>query len=95
VSRAAGARSSLARTVATATDPRPDARTAAAVARTETTTAVADPGSGIRSHFPNRAAGRIVDARAEKVAFTDEELELGMRSMATPVEDAQGNTRAA
>ncbi|MES4889668.1 IclR family transcriptional regulator C-terminal domain-containing protein [Streptomyces sp. NPDC096012] len=38
---------------------------------------------------------RIVDARTEQVAFTDEELELGMRSMATPVQDAQGNTRAA
>jgi IclR family pca regulon transcriptional regulator len=38
---------------------------------------------------------RILAARAEDVAFTDEELELGMRSMATPVRDAQGATRAA
>ncbi|MET7501308.1 IclR family transcriptional regulator domain-containing protein [Streptomyces microflavus] len=38
---------------------------------------------------------RIVRARTEEVAFTDEELELGMRSMATPVKDAQGATRAA
>jgi IclR family pca regulon transcriptional regulator len=38
---------------------------------------------------------RIVLARTEEVTFTDEELELGMCSMATPVKDAQGNTRAA
>ncbi|MGW3628119.1 IclR family transcriptional regulator domain-containing protein [Streptomyces sp. NPDC000880] len=37
----------------------------------------------------------IEPARTEDVAVTDEELELGMRSTATPVKDAQGNTRAA
>jgi IclR family pca regulon transcriptional regulator len=39
--------------------------------------------------------GRVEDARTEQIAFTDEELELGMRSMAIPVKDAQGRTRAA
>ncbi|TKA11908.1 IclR family transcriptional regulator domain-containing protein [Actinacidiphila oryziradicis] len=38
---------------------------------------------------------RIVEARTQEVAFTDEELELGMRSMATPVKDSRGATRAA
>ncbi|MET8517901.1 IclR family transcriptional regulator domain-containing protein [Streptomyces sp. NPDC005134] len=38
---------------------------------------------------------RVELARTEDVAVTDEELELGMRSMATPVKDAQGTTRAA
>lgn len=37
----------------------------------------------------------IVAARIEEVAFTDEELELGMRSMAMPVKDPRGVTRAA
>jgi IclR family pca regulon transcriptional regulator len=38
---------------------------------------------------------RIVAARSEDMAYTDEELELGMRSMAVPVRDARGRTRAA
>jgi IclR family pca regulon transcriptional regulator len=38
---------------------------------------------------------RVVAARSRGVAVTDEELELGMRSMATPVKDAQGTIRAA
>lgn len=38
---------------------------------------------------------RIEEVRTEAVAFTDEELELGMRSMATPVKDARGHTVAA
>jgi IclR family pca regulon transcriptional regulator len=38
---------------------------------------------------------RVLAARAERVAWTDEELELGMRSMAVPVSDARGRTVAA
>jgi IclR family pca regulon transcriptional regulator len=38
---------------------------------------------------------RVERARIEEVACTDEELELGMRSMAAPVKDSQGRTRAA
>lgn len=38
---------------------------------------------------------RIELARHEGVAFTDEELELGMRSMAVPVTDSAGRIRAA
>jgi IclR family pca regulon transcriptional regulator len=38
---------------------------------------------------------RVDEARVDAVAFTDEELELGMRSMATPVKNAQGRTIAA
>ena len=37
----------------------------------------------------------IGEVRAEDVAFSDEELELGMRSMAVAVRDAQGHTLAA
>lgn len=38
---------------------------------------------------------RIEEERVDAVAFTDEELELGMRSMAVPVKNAQGRTMAA
>lgn len=38
---------------------------------------------------------RVLQARNEGVAFTDEELELGMRTMAVPVLDGQGRTVAA
>jgi IclR family transcriptional regulator, pca regulon regulatory protein len=38
---------------------------------------------------------RIELARAEGVAFTNEELELGVRSMAVPVTDSAGTVRAA
>jgi IclR family pca regulon transcriptional regulator len=38
---------------------------------------------------------RIVTARSTGVAYTDEELELGMRSMAVPVRDGRGRTVAA
>lgn len=38
---------------------------------------------------------RIELAQEEGVAFTDEELELGMRSMAVPVTDSAGRVRAA
>lgn len=38
---------------------------------------------------------RIEEARVAGVAFTDEELELGMRSMAVPVTNAHGRTLAA
>lgn len=38
---------------------------------------------------------RIDEARMDAVAFTDEELELGMRSMAIPVNNVQGRTIAA
>lgn len=38
---------------------------------------------------------RIKQARADGFAFTDEELELGMRSMAVPVRNAQGKVVAA
>lgn len=38
---------------------------------------------------------RIEQARVDGVAFTDEELELGMRSMAVAVRDSRGNLRAA
>ncbi len=38
---------------------------------------------------------RILSARREDVAFTDEELELGLRSMAVPVKDARGRILAA
>jgi IclR family pca regulon transcriptional regulator len=38
---------------------------------------------------------RIEQARVEGVAFTDEEIELGMRTMAVPVHDARGVTHSA
>jgi IclR family pca regulon transcriptional regulator len=38
---------------------------------------------------------RVRQARAEGVAYTDEELELGMRTMAVPVVDTMGQTHAA
>ncbi|TVT23350.1 helix-turn-helix domain-containing protein [Amycolatopsis acidiphila] len=38
---------------------------------------------------------RVEKARAEDVATTDEELELGLRSMAVPVRDSRGRTVAA
>lgn len=38
---------------------------------------------------------RVEQARAERVAITDEELELGLRSMAVPVRDSRGRTVAA
>jgi IclR family pca regulon transcriptional regulator len=38
---------------------------------------------------------RVHRARVEGVAYTDEELALGMRSMAVPVRDGRGRTRAA
>ncbi|GAB3497296.1 IclR family transcriptional regulator C-terminal domain-containing protein [Nocardiopsis coralliicola] len=38
---------------------------------------------------------RIELAREEGAAFTNEELELGVRSMAVPIRDASGRTRAA
>ncbi|WP_307831807.1 IclR family transcriptional regulator domain-containing protein [Prauserella cavernicola] len=38
---------------------------------------------------------RVELARAEGVAFTNEELELGVRSMAVPVADSAGRVRAA
>lgn len=38
---------------------------------------------------------RIATARAEGVAYTDEELEVGMRSMAVPVVDSAGRIHAA
>jgi IclR family pca regulon transcriptional regulator len=34
-------------------------------------------------------------ARQEALAYTDEELELGMRTMAVPVRDPHGRTHAA
>lgn len=37
----------------------------------------------------------IAAARTDDVSFTDEELELGMRSMAVPVRDSRGAVRAA
>jgi IclR family pca regulon transcriptional regulator len=44
---------------------------------------------------PAELRKRVLAARAERVAWTDEELELGMRSMAVPVSDARGRTVAA
>ncbi|WP_422678094.1 IclR family transcriptional regulator domain-containing protein [Blastococcus brunescens] len=38
---------------------------------------------------------RVRRARTEQMAYTDEELELGMRTMAVPVRDSQGRVRAA
>lgn len=38
---------------------------------------------------------RVELARADGYAFTDEELELGMRTMAVPVRDSQSRTQAA
>ena len=38
---------------------------------------------------------RVDAARREGLAFSDEELELGMRAMAAPVRDSQGRVRAA
>ncbi|WP_028935977.1 IclR family transcriptional regulator domain-containing protein [Pseudonocardia spinosispora] len=38
---------------------------------------------------------RVETARDERMAYTDEELELGMRTMAVPVADARGTVRAA
>ncbi|SFK91466.1 IclR family transcriptional regulator domain-containing protein [Geodermatophilus ruber] len=38
---------------------------------------------------------RVRQAREECLAYTDEELELGMRTMAVPVHDSHGRTRAA
>jgi IclR family pca regulon transcriptional regulator len=38
---------------------------------------------------------RVHRARAEHMAYTDEELELGMRTMAVPVHDSHGHVRAA
>lgn len=38
---------------------------------------------------------RVHRARVEGVSYTDEELELGMRTMAVPVVDAAGRTQAA
>ena len=38
---------------------------------------------------------RIEQVRAEGVAYTDEELEMGVRTMAVPVRDVMGNTHAA
>lgn len=38
---------------------------------------------------------RVEQARAERVAITDEELEVGLRSMAVPVQDSRGQTVAA
>lgn len=38
---------------------------------------------------------RVHRARAEQMAYTDEELELGMRTMAVPVYDSHGRVRAA
>lgn len=40
-------------------------------------------------------AERIALVRSTGVSFTDEELELGMRTMAVPVNDSQGRCRAA
>lgn len=44
---------------------------------------------------PSVIMTRVQRARTEGVAFTDEELELGMRSMAVPVRNAQGKVVAA
>lgn len=44
---------------------------------------------------PKVIMSRIDQARIEGFAFTDEELELGMRSMAVPVRNAQGKVVAA
>jgi IclR family pca regulon transcriptional regulator len=38
---------------------------------------------------------RVEQARTEQAAFTDEELEIGLRSMAVPVRDYRGHTVAA
>ncbi|MFC7655487.1 IclR family transcriptional regulator C-terminal domain-containing protein [Pseudonocardia benzenivorans] len=38
---------------------------------------------------------RVHKVRSEGVAYTDEELEYGMRTMAVPVSDATGRTQAA
>lgn len=38
---------------------------------------------------------RVERARTERVAITDEELEVGLRSMAVPVQDSRGHTVAA
>jgi IclR family pca regulon transcriptional regulator len=38
---------------------------------------------------------RVARARTERVAITDEELEVGLRSMAVPVQDSRGRTVAA
>ncbi len=38
---------------------------------------------------------RVVRARVDGFAFTDEELEMGMRTMAVPVRDSMGRTQAA
>ena len=37
----------------------------------------------------------VLRARTDGFAYTDEELELGMRSMAVPVRDGRGRTVAA
>ena len=42
-----------------------------------------------------RIRERIEQARREDAAYTDQELELGVRTMAVPVRDATGRTRAA
>jgi IclR family pca regulon transcriptional regulator len=44
---------------------------------------------------PAEIRATIVAARADDVSFTDEELELGMRSMAVPVRDSRGAVHAA
>lgn len=38
---------------------------------------------------------RVIRARAEGYAYTDEELELGMRTMAVPVKDASDSVKGA
>jgi IclR family pca regulon transcriptional regulator len=44
---------------------------------------------------PGEIRRRIEAARAEGAAFTDEELELGLRSVAVPVRDQHGAIQAA
>ncbi len=44
---------------------------------------------------PGVLRGLIDDARREDLAFSDEELELGMRALAVPVRDSQGRVQAA
>lgn len=57
-----------------------------------------NPPSPTTAHMivdPKVIMDRIERARIEGFAFTDEELELGMRSMAVPVRNAQGKVVAA
>ena len=42
----------------------------------------------------NDVRARVKRAHSEGFAFTDEELELGMRTLAVPVRDPRGHTRA-